>query len=348
MNVLVLTDHAAHSASNSLYVLARSLAGAAEVGEVRVASRGTVANAPFFACVSTDPLLTIGVDARFTYEGAKRAFAQLDDGSPATPLDWPDAVLLRVPHPVPPTWFDFLPRAFPGVPLVNRPAGVAATTSTTWLLTVPELCAPMALCQTAAEVQAFAKTRDTVLKPLDGYGGVGILRIRDGRVEVQPGDNPHQNARRSSVALAEWPLHPLADRPYLAMQYLSRVGEGDKRIVVVGGEVLGAVLRVPPPGGWLCNVAQGGRAEPAGVSLAERRILDVLAPRMAELGVVMYGVDTLVGDDGERVLSEVNTMSIGGLNDLPAVDGRSAPERAARALLEAFRSESTLTPIPTS
>ena len=330
MRVLVLTDHGRHTASNSLYALARALAGEERVGEVRVASRATPANAAFFACdAAARELATARVGEDFAFAADGRAFARPE----AIPLDWPDAVVLRIPHPVPPGWFAFLPGAFPGRPIVNRPAGIAATTSKAWLLNVAEVCPAMALCAAPTQLASFVggptgggPPRDAVLKPLDGYGGAGILRVRAGRVEV-PGGSP--------VPLDRWPAHPLARRPYLAMEYLARVGEGDKRIVVVGDRVLGAVLRVPAPGAWLCNVAQGGRAEAAGVSFAERRILDVLAPRMAALGVVMYGVDTLVGNAGERVLSEVNTMSIGGLDDLPAVAGRSAATWAAAGILDA-------------
>lgn len=332
MKILVLTDHARHTASNSLYVLARELAGRA--AEVRVASRGAAANADFFTCREQRVLHAVRVGEDFAFATDGGDFGPRAEASVATPLDWPDAVLLRIPHPVPTGWFDFLPRAFPRVPIVNRPAGIAATTTKAYLLNVAELCAPMALCYTAAEVVAFAKpagagsgTRDVVLKPLDGYGGSGILRIRDGHVELP---------RAAALPLSAWPDHPRARQPYLAMQYLPRVVEGDKRIVVVGDRVLGAVLRVPAHGQWLCNVAQGGRAEAAELSFAERRMVDTLAPRMAALGVVMYGIDTLVGDGGERVLSEINTMSIGGLNDLPDVEGRSAAAIAADEILAAF------------
>ena len=326
MRLLVLTDHAGHSASNSLYALVRALVADPRIAEVRVASRGTPANARFFAAE----------DARSSLSAARAAedFAYSRDGLAFAPqrlaetrTTWADAVLLRIPHPVPVDWFAYLREAFGDLPIVNRPEGIAATTSKAWLLELPELCAPMALCRTPAEVVAFAKTRDAVLKPLEGYGGRGILRVRAGEVELDT----------VRVPLEAWPAHPLARHAYLAVEYLPGVREGDKRIVVCGGEVLGAVNRVPAAGKWLANVAQGGHAELSTLTPAERHIVDVLEPRLSPLGVVMYGVDTLVGLDGERVLSEVNTMSIGGLLDLPpGPDGRSAAERAAGHLFDAL------------
>ena len=327
MKVLVLTDHARHTAANSLYVLARALARRCR--EVRVASRGTPGNAAFFACAPQNALHAVRVGDDFAFAAAGGAFASAGGGVD-TPLDWPDAVVLRVPHPVPAGWFEFLPRAFPGRPIANNPSGIAATTSKAWLLNVRELCAPIALCRSPDEVIAFAKTRDAVLKPLDGYGGAGVLRVCGGWVEVPQPSGP------TRIALADWPRHPLARSPYLAMQYLSRVDEGDKRIVVAGDQTLGAVLRVPAQGEWLCNVSRGGRAEAAEVSFAERRMVEVLAPRMRALGVVIFGIDTLVGDDGERVLSEVNTMSVGGFNDLPDIGDRSAADIAADEILATF------------
>ncbi len=64
---------------------------------------------------------------------------------------------------------------------------------------------------------------------------------------------------------------------------------------------------------WLCNVAMGGSSNIAEVDVDEQKIIRVIDPVLSKMGIVMYGVDTLVGDDGKRVLSEINTTSIGGL-----------------------------------
>ena len=350
MRILVLTDHSGHTVNNSLYALVRAMLGVEGVGEIRVASRGTPANAEFFAAsAKTSTLQCVRAAEDFAFrENSRSMFGTWDDGVPTagnvapgkaarsvfgtrnatvlTQLDWPDAVLLRIPHPVLVNWFSFLREAFGDTVIVNRPEGIAATTSKAWLLNVPELCAPMALCRAAEEVQAFANTHDTVLKPLEGYGGKGVIRILRGTVEIG----------NRTFPIASWPKQPEASLPYLAMQYLPRVSEGDKRIVVASGRVLGAVNRVPAAGKWLANVAQGGHAEPATLTPAEERIVEVLHPKMSALGVTMYGVDTLVGNEGHRVLSEVNTMSIGGLLDLPPTDGKPAAQHAAEALVAAM------------
>ncbi len=326
MKILVLTDHGGHTVNNSVYAIVRAMVADSRVDELRVASRGTAANASFFACLEARQLYA-------TRAGSDFAFAQNDHSFSeaqllATPLDWADVVWLRIPHPVPANWFAFVRAAFGRITIVNRPEGIQLTTNKAWLLNVPELCAEMALCESPQELAAFAKTQgDIVIKPLEGYGGQGILRANAAGVDVDD----------KRINFLEWPSHPLSRIPYMAVEFLPRVSEGDKRIVVVNGEVFGAVLRVPKAGHWLANVSQGGHAELAEISFAERRIISTLLPKMQSLGIVMYGIDTLMGNQGERVLSEINTMSIGGINDLPAVDGRTAPQRTASALLDYFQ-----------
>ena len=321
MKILILTDHSGHAASNSLYAMVRAMHTLPMVDTIRVASRGTEENADFFACTKTSVLHAVEASRDFQFDEGGECFDE--SRLISTPLDWTEGVILRIPHPVPGNWFTFLEEAFSGIPIVNKPMGIAATTPKSWLLNVPDLSAPMAMCHTPEEVTAFAKTRDTVLKPLEGYGGKGVLRILRGLVEIG----------NMKVPVSDWRNQPEAKFPYLAMEYLPRVVDGDKRIVVVGDRVLGAALRIPGEGQWLCNVSQGGRAELASLTEFEEHIVATLRPKMQELGVVMYGIDTLMGNDGHRVLSEVNTMSIGGLLDMLPTDGKSAAEWAAVGLV---------------
>ena len=79
---------------------------------------------------------------------------------------------------------------------------------------------------------------------------------------------------------------------------------------------MGASLRLPAKNSWLCNVAMGGSSHKTQVESEEIEIIKKLNPTLSKMGIVMYGVDTLVGDDGKRVLSEINTTSIGGLPQL--------------------------------
>jgi len=82
---------------------------------------------------------------------------------------------------------------------------------------------------------------------------------------------------------------------YLGVKFLSNVSQGDKRIVVVNGKVLGASLRLPAQDSWICNVAMGGSSNYAEIDEAERQIIQRINPTLSRLGLVMYGVDTLMG-----------------------------------------------------
>lgn len=182
----------------------------------------------------------------------------------------------------------------------------------------------MQLCQTLDEIAVFKSRFPIVLKPVLSYGGKGIIKIIGDEVMFSEGE------KTSWEKFAEnHEAHPVQ---YLGMRYLENVNRGDKRIVVCCGEVLGAALRYPAPGSWVCNVARGGSAVTAVADEDELKIVEVLDRHLQKLGVVLYGIDTLVNDNGKRVLSEINAMSIGGMHALYNLEGVSAIERASACL----------------
>ena len=188
----------------------------------------------------------------------------------------------------------------------------------------------MALCEYTAAIQAFSDKFPIVLKPLRNYAGKGIVKIQDGTAEV---DGVTQSL---SAFLDAYTCNPI---PYLGMKFLRNVGQGDKRIVVVNRQVLGGVLRMPPPGAWLCNAAQGGQAVGAELTAEEHHMLEVIGPVLQREGIVMFGFDTLVNDDGRRILSEINTLSIGGLPQMETLNKRPVVSRAAGLLWEYINTE---------
>ena len=109
--------------------------------------------------------------------------------------------------------------------------------------------------------------------------------------------------------------------------------QGDKRIIVVNGNILGASLRLPPADSWICNVSLGGTSSITDVSQEEYHIVETIDPILSKMGIVMYGVDTLVGDDNKRVLSEINTTSIGGLPQIARLKNEPLVEKAINLIL---------------
>ena len=332
MNLLVLTDHVRHSDSNSLYALLHALLQDGRVSAIRLLSRSLPLHRPIFE----DPALTAAKALSIGAQDDRLSVAaRLEDEKDLTEIDiaWPDAVLMRIPPPIAEEHLLLLQDKFGHLPIINRPEGIWRSSSKAYLLEHSEWCVPIRHCQQPEELRSFVfpkgehqPARNVVLKPRYGYGGKNLLRILDGRVDLPEGPIPLQNWLND----LETPLD------YLAMEYLPRVAEGDKRIVVAGGEIIGAVMRYPGPGQWLCNISQGGKAGLAQLSDHERKMIEHIHPALEALGVHFYGVDTLLDSDGRRVLSELNTMSVGGLLDLPSVKGEPAVRVVARRLVDIF------------
>lgn len=322
--VLVLTDHSGHSTENSVYALTRGFYASERCSGVDVASRGDERNHGFFYGLNAAKLYARAADENFDFDPTETAF-KLE--SRAVSLTDYNLIFFRLPHPTTTDFLEWLPTVFTNGPIVNDPEGIIRTSTKAFLLNFPEVCAPMKLCRTVEEIEEFATKFPIVLKPLRQYGGKGILKVADGTVNDGDADYP---TSEYLPRLAE----ELAEHGMLAMQFLERVSAGDKRILVVDGEIQAASLRLPPPDSWLCNVARGGTSVPAEPSAEEEAIIRLIAPKLKEAGILIFGADTLEGNDGKRLLSEVNTMSIGGFPQAQAQTGWPIIARTVAKLLD--------------
>jgi glutathione synthase len=315
--MLVLTDHAAHTSENSLYALVHELRIHPRCQFIDVASRGIARNSLFFENCAQRSIYVIRADEGFIHKP--------DGGTFKTRLRLAslreyDVILIRLPHPVSENFWNFLKRIYPEKQIINQPTGIHETSSKLFLLQTPELCPPVQACHTAQDVVEMKKRFPIVLKPAYSYGGQGIVKIEGEKVWNGNKSTPLGNFLNQLEANSA---------EYLGMQFLPKVVLGDKRIVVVNGKVLGASLRMPPPGSWMCNVAQGGQALPAEPDADELAIASRLIELLTPKGVIFFGFDTLVNDEGRRVLSEINTLSIGGLTQIANFTGRPVVKEAA-------------------
>lgn len=310
LKFLVLTDHSGHSEHNSIYPLIKELVQHPDCESVDVASRGVTENGAFFNNRNLDNLLAVSVDQNFHFHDSGIQFSK---GLKKVDYKSYDAIWLRLPRPVEDDFLIWLEDEAEGV-IFNRPRGILETSNKSFLLQIPEVCPPIKKVHSAQEVMAFAKNMDIVLKPLKEYGGRGLLRIAGDKLD--DGNEIHDTKeyldRIESV---------LRSDGYLAMKFLKNVSKGDKRILVVNGQLLAASLRLPAEGSWLCNVAQGGTSVATEITDDEKDIIKKISPILTEKGIVMFGADTLTDDDGKRVLSEVNTLSIGGFPQAEAQTG---------------------------
>jgi glutathione synthase len=141
-----------------------------------------------------------------------------------------------------------------------------------------------------------------VIKPLDGAGGAGVLVL-----------SANDRNARSMVDL----LTADGKRHAMVQEYLARVREGDKRVLILDGQILGAINRVPREDDVRSNIHVGGRVEPCAVTEKERAIVADITPRLVQDGLHFVGLDFI----GER-LTEVNVTSPTGIQELSRHVGR--------------------------
>lgn len=312
--MLVLTDHRTHSAENSIYALAPALLAHPSCARLDIATRGLGRNNGFFKSNLSQAFYASPATADFHYDS--NGYCYKKKLRRVTLQDY-DVVFMRLPHPVEERFWQFVTDIYPERQIINQPSGIFLTGSKSFLLNVPELCPPIQLCQSIDDIQEFRSRFAIVLKPLRDYGGNGIIKIAND--DVWQG-NEHTTFAKFAETLKRAPIE------YLGMQYLINVTQGDKRVIVCNRETLGASLRMPASGSWICNAAQGGMPTQSDITEEETKIAARLNEVLYERGIVLYGFDTLTDDAGKRVLSEVNTTSIGGipqigkLNNIPMVE----------------------------
>ena len=318
--VLILTDHARHSSENSLYELSVKLMTHPLTETVEIASRGNKVNDNFFSCKTHSDLYATRIDDDFAFNKANHPlsvdFLKVD-------LKSFDLVWLRMPPPLSDEFLNYIDKVFSTSVVINNPKAIQQSGAKSFLLNFPEICPPMKLCHSLSEIDEFRKKFSIVLKPLNEYGGRGIVKVENDLVST---GNEFITFEQFSENYTYNPLK------YLAVKYLENVSQGDKRIVVVHGQILGASLRLPAENSWICNVALGGTSNMAEVTSEEEEIIRTVNPKLSQLGIVMYGVDTLVNDDGKRVLSEINTTSIGGLPQIAKMRNEPLVERAVNLI----------------
>ncbi len=320
--LLVLTDHQHHSRENSLYALVRMMQQADFCSQIDVATRHLTINDYFFKDQNTDQLYACPATEFFSFHPDGK---ELKSNLLRVSVKEYDAIWLRLPPPLSKEFLDFLSASFPQQIIINDPNGIYKAGSKEFLLNFSTCCPPMKVCRSIDDIIEFKHQFPIVLKPFREYGGKGILKI--------DGDTVWEGNQSFSFASFK---EQIANQKieFLGVQFLKNVSQGDKRIIVVNGEILGASLRLPAENSWLCNVAMGGHSILSKVDEAERAIVQQIHPILTEMGILMYGVDTLMGNEGKRVLSEINTTSIGGLPQIAEQTGKPLVKRTIQLIGE--------------
>ncbi|MBF9058387.1 glutathione synthase [Rhodobacterales bacterium HKCCSP123] len=192
--------------------------------------------------------------------------------------------------------------------VVNDPFWVRNSPEKLLVLDFPELTPPTTIARDLSVLRAFKERHgDIILKPLYGNGGAGVFRL------------PESDRNLNS-------LHELFTgmnrEPLIAQKFLPDVAAGDKRVILVDGEPVGAINRVPAVGETRSNLHVGGRAEKVGLTEREREICAAIGPRLREMGQVFVGIDVIGG-----WLTEINVTSPTGIQELERFDGINVAAR---------------------
>jgi len=175
--------------------------------------------------------------------------------------------------------------------VVNRPGALRDANEKLFTAWFPEICPPTLVGRRHADFIDFTATHgDVILKPLGGMGGASIFRVRAG--------DPNTN-----VIIETLTEH--GTRYTMAQRFIPEIRDGDKRIIVIDGEpVPYALARIPAAGETRGNLAVGGRGVGVALSDKDREIVETVAPRLREAGILFAGLD-VIGD----YLTEVNVTS---------------------------------------
>lgn len=216
-----------------------------------------------------------------------------------------DVVLLRQDPPFDMAYITtthLLERIHPKTLVVNDPAHVRNAPEKIFVLDFLDLMPATIVTRALDDVLAFrAQYRDIIVKPLYGNGGASVFRI-----------TPDDTNLASLVEL----FQTVFREPFMVQEYRSEVRDGDKRIILIDGDVAGAINRVPAAGETRSNLHVGGTAQKTILTDREREICARLAPELRRRGLLFTGIDVIGG-----YLTEINVTSPTGIRQVKAFGG---------------------------
>jgi glutathione synthase len=193
--------------------------------------------------------------------------------------------------------------------VVNDPAAVRNAPEKIWVLDYARFMPPTVLTRSLSVARQFlAEHREIVVKPLHGNGGKAVFKVGS------DGANLASLIEVFNTAYRE---------PHVVQAFLPGVAQGDKRIVLVDGEVAGAVNRIPGEGEIRSNLAVGGKAAKTELTALEEEICALLGPELKSRGLLFVGIDVIGGE----WLTEINVTSPTGIVAIDRFNGTDTPAR---------------------
>ncbi len=187
--------------------------------------------------------------------------------------------------------------------VLNSPKGLRLFNEKVSLLAWPDLAPATLLSAEIAEIARFVRSFEYggVIKPINMYSGKGVVRAK--------ADDPELETIISEATQNQ-------SKFIIVQEYIPAVSEGDKRIFMIDGKVIGAMNRVPAKGEWLANIHMGASAEATDVTSRDMDIVNGITPMLRELDTPLACIDIIGG-----YLSEVNITSPSGIPQINAVTG---------------------------
>jgi len=197
--------------------------------------------------------------------------------------------------------------------VVNDPFWVRNYPEKLLVLNFPELTPPTMIARDLEMLKAFRDAHgDVILKPLYGNGGAGVFKLAAGD---------------SNLASLHELFSGINREPLIMQKFLPDVRKGDKRVILVDGEPVGAINRVPAAGETRSNMHVGGRPEKVALTDRDREICAAIGPLLREKGQIFVGID-VIGD----WLTEINVTSPTGLQELERFDGTNVTAKIWEAI----------------
>ena len=203
------------------------------------------------------------------------------------------------------------------IPTVNHPKGILKIGTKAYLKHFPELTPKTFYVKTVRDaVASIKKLRNCVIKQSDSFGGKGVkhIRYRDGRFYGYKLKNEISLSEKDISKMIKEYLKKSLDKTMLVVEYfLSAPKRGDKRVVIMEGEILGSYIRLPDVKKGVCICANNG-AELCDPTKRDRQIVKILRPHFKKHGIELAALDLLMSKDDVEHLSEINIFNPGFCN----------------------------------
>tara|TARA_Y100001978_G_scaffold177933_1_gene171764 strand:+ start:16 stop:705 length:690 start_codon:yes stop_codon:yes gene_type:complete len=201
-----------------------------------------------------------------------------------------------------------------GVKVINKPSSLRAWNEKLGALRYSHLMAPTIVASKVNDLINFAKiNEDVVVKPLGGKGGQGVIRL----TKNSPG----------IIALIEL-ITSQEQLPVMMQKFIPEVKYGDKRIIMVNGEPIGSINRIPKYGDFRSNLAMGGTPEKSQLTNQEKRVCLEISKHLKNEGLFFVGIDVING-----MLSEINVTSPTGLREIEKLSNNNISDEVIEKLL---------------